>query len=162
MATTVALTAATATFTLTKNLTSDDTILIGARTLKIEETPGAAYDVQLGADQTATIANIVAAVNGSGTAGTHYYTGTLSPAEITAAATSTTLITFTAMLKGAVGNSFRCTEGVDGGTAFTCLAFSGGSGDISGTSGYIQSMISNSQINADCLTDLKRLTYATD
>lgn len=162
MAVTVALTAATATFTLTKNLTSDDTIILGSRTYKIEETPGAAYDVTLGTNQTGTIANIVAAVNGSGTAGTHYYTGTLTAGEITATASSTTVITFTSMLKGVQGNGLQCREGVDGGTAFTCLAFSGGSGNIAGTGGYIESMIALNQINSEVLQDLKRLTYTAD
>ena len=163
MAVTVTLTAATATFTLTKNLTSDDTILIGSRTLKAEETPGTAYDFDVGSDQTATIANIVAAVNGTGTPGlTTYYTGTEPPPEITAVATSGTVITFTAKIPGAIGNNFICREGVDGGTAFTCLAFSGGSGEIGSSTGYIASMIALSQINSEVLTDLKRLTYAAD
>lgn len=162
MAVTVALTAATGTFTLTKNLTTNDKIVLGQRTYIVKETPTTINDINLGADQTATISNIVKAVNASGTEGTNYYTGTLQPPGITATASSTTLITFTAKLKGAIGNNFECREVTDGGTAFTCGAFSGGSGDISGTGGYIESMIANSQINSDVLQDLKRLTYADD
>lgn len=162
MAVTVAMTAATATFTLTKNLTSDDTILLGSRTYKIEETPGQAYDIDLGADQTATIANIVAAVNQTGTVGTTYYTGTLGAPEITAVATSTTVITFTSLLKGAAGNNFICREGVDGGTAFTCGAFAGGSGEIATSGGFIDSILTLNQVNSEVAMELKKLTSAAD
>lgn len=162
MAVTVALTAATGTFTLTKNLTTNDKIVLGQRTYIVKETPTTINDINLGADQTATIANIVKAVNGSGTEGTNYYTGTLQPPGITAAATSTTLITFTAKLKGALGNNFECREVTDGGTAFTCGAFSGGSGDISGTGGFVESLLALNQINSEVQAELKKLTYSDD
>lgn len=162
MAVTVALTAATATFTLTKNLTTNDSIKVGSRTYLVKQTPSTAYDITLGADQTATIANIVAAINTSGTAGTHYYTGTLGPGEITAVASSTTLITFTSKLAGVAGNNFECREITDGGTAFTCGTFSGGSGDISGTGGFIDSILTLNQVNSEVQMELKKLTYAAD
>lgn len=162
MAVTVAITAATGTFTLTKNLTTNDKIVLGQRTYIVKETPSTINDIQLGADQTATIANIVLAVNGTGTEGTNYYTGTLQPPSITAAASSTTLITFTSKLKGAVGNNFECREVTDGGTAFTCGAFSGGSGDLSGSAGFIASILALNQVNSEVQVELKKLTYDAD
>lgn len=162
MAVTVTLTAATATFTLTKNLTTNDKIVLGSRTYIVKETPTTIGDINLGADQTATIANIVLAVNGNGTEGTNYYTGTLQPGEITAAASSTTLITFTSKLKGLVGNNFECREVTDGGTAFTCGAFAGGSGEIATTGGFIESILALNQVNSEVAMELKKLTYAAD
>jgi len=162
MAVTVALTAATATFTLTKNLTTNDSIKVGSRTYLIKETPSTTYDINLGANQTATITNIVAAINQNGTAGTNYYTGTLGPGEITATASSTTLITFTSKLKGLVGNNFECREITDGGTAFTCGTFAGGSGEIASSTGFIASLLSLTEVNAEVQQALKQLTYADD
>lgn len=62
----------TTTLTSTKNLAANDTLVIWPITIKLVASPTNANDVDLGASESATLANIAAFINGTGTAGTDY------------------------------------------------------------------------------------------
>lgn len=103
-----------ATGTITSNNTNvsdGDTVTIGSTVYRFKDTMAAAYDVQIGADADASLLNLIKAINGSGTAGTHYYTGTVAHTQVTAA-TSVTSNAFavTAIYTGTGGNSIASTD----------------------------------------------------
>lgn len=70
-----------ATNTLTSdatNVTDGDTVVIGAITYRFKNTLALAYDVKIGASAAATLDNLKAAINASGTPGTEYFAGTVA------------------------------------------------------------------------------------
>lgn len=60
------------------NVTDGDTIVIGAITYRFKDTMAQAYDVKIGASAAVTLDNLKAAINGTGTAGVEWYTGTVA------------------------------------------------------------------------------------
>ena len=86
------------------------TITIGATTYEFVASLVGANDVLIGASTAATLANLVAAVNGAAGEGTTYGTGTVANASATAVATSGTVITLTAITAGTAGNSIALSE----------------------------------------------------
>lgn len=60
------------TLTSTKNLAADDTIVVAWITLTLKASPSAAGEVDLGADEATTLANIAHCINGTGTPWTTY------------------------------------------------------------------------------------------
>lgn len=93
------------------NVADGETVTIGSTVYRFKDTMLAAYDVQIGADADASLLNLIKAINASGTAGTHYFAGTLIHPTVSAA-TSVTAHAFavTAKTKGTVGNSIASTE----------------------------------------------------
>ena len=87
-----------------------DAFTIGPILYTLIATPAAAYDVDVGgatADDTGTLANLVLAINktGTGTASTYFDTGTLQNPNMSAVVTTAaTLITLTARVPGTAGN----------------------------------------------------------
>lgn len=85
----------------------------GSVAYTFKNTLGAVNDVQIGADFAATLASLANAINGTGTPGTDYYTGTYSLVMTTAGAVSGTgasaTLTVTAN-PGQIGNSFVSTK----------------------------------------------------
>lgn len=65
------------TLTLAGNAVEDETVTIGTTVYRWRDTLAQAYDVKIGANAAASIVNLVAAINANGTAGTHYFAGTL-------------------------------------------------------------------------------------
>ncbi len=65
------------TLTLTGNAVDAETVTIGTTVYRWKNTLALAYDVKIGANAAASIVNLVAAINANGTAGTHYFAGTL-------------------------------------------------------------------------------------
>lgn len=65
------------TLTLAGNAVDGETVTIGTTVYRWKDTLAAAYDVKIGANAAASIVNLVAAINANGTAGTHYFAGTL-------------------------------------------------------------------------------------
>lgn len=160
MATTVTLVKAAGVLTATGNFSANDTVIAGGKTYKFVATPAAIYDVDLGADLATSLANLVLAMNGTGTPGaTTYFTGTLPVYGYIATSTATTL-TLTARLGGLQGNSGELREGTDGGTTFSITtAMSGGTGDFQS---WLTGFIANTQLNSEALQALKTLTEAAD
>ena len=163
----VTLVQATATITIptASNFADNDAVKIGNVQYRFKNTMASANDVKIGASGTASCANLVMAVNGTGVEGTNYYAGTAQAAGIIASqatVSSNQVVTLTSRLGGAQGNCFWMAEVVDGGSAYTVAAFSGGSGDVSGSAGFISVLMAQYQINASVLAELRKLTEAAD
>lgn len=104
-------TAASQTLTSTGvNVTDADTCTIGSTVYRFKTTMAAAYDVKIAATAALTLANLKAAINATGTAGTEYYTGTLIHPTVSAGAITSTTLVVTANTKGTAGNSIASTE----------------------------------------------------
>jgi len=163
MAIGVTLATAYGTVTSTKNWAADDTLIVGAVTYTLKASPSAANEVDVGADEATTLANLAAAINGTGTSGTTYGADTVQPAGMYASANGAHTITITSRIPGNVGNSLILTEGTDSETAYSITrAMSGGSGELTGASGWFASLIALNQINAEVLSHLKVFTDAAD
>ena len=100
---------ATGTLTATGNFSENDTVTVGVQTYKFVKSLTNAYDVKLGADLATSLSNLEKAINGTGTEGTKYASGTLKNVLASAVATSTTL-EVTAIVAGVVGNTIATTE----------------------------------------------------
>lgn len=99
-------------------LTSDNTevankatVTIGTTVYRIIDTPEAINDVKRhGTTADTTLANLVAAINGSGTPGTEYFEGTVAHTDVTASEVASHAITLTAKVKGVAGNDIAKDE----------------------------------------------------
>lgn len=111
-----------------------DTVVIGPTTYTFRTTlstgPTIPNEVLRGADRDASLANLVAAVNGATGEGTLYSTGTNPNPDATAEVTGEGEVTFTASTQGLSGNSITATESISG-AAFDGSGFEGGA-DIPG------------------------------
>lgn len=103
-----------ATQTLTSdatNVSDGDTVTIGSITYRFKTTPAQAYDVKIGASAAATLDNLKAAINASGTDGTEYYAGTYAHPDVIATTnTNTTQVIQAVSAKAAIGNVIATTE----------------------------------------------------
>lgn len=167
MANSVALTAASAgTLTVTGNFTANDTVITNSEVYTFVATPAAAGDVDIGADAEGSLDNLTLAMNGAGTPGaTTYFTGTVPLAGFTASNTATVL-SITPDAPGAWANACHFEEGVDGGGTFSITAIVGagtaGAGDLFGTGGWVEQLLSENQINSEVMQELKKITTAAD
>lgn len=105
-------TAAAGTLTNATSFSDGETVTIGTTvyTFKtsLSVTP-TAYEVLIGANVAASHTNLAKAINDSGTAGTHYGTGTVIHPTVSASATATTTVV-TAKTPGTAGNAIATTE----------------------------------------------------
>ena len=102
----IAAVAASATATMAGDVADDgDVFVIGGRTYRFKDTMAQANDVKIGATIAATMGNLVAAINGTGTEGVEYYAGTAASGLVTSSAPDTGAITLTATQAGTIGNS---------------------------------------------------------
>lgn len=103
-----------ATQTLTSdatNVTDGDTVVIGSITYRFKNTLAQAYDVKIGASAAATLDNLKAAINASGTDGTEYYAGTYAHPDVIATTnTDTTQLIQAVSAKASIGNAIVTTE----------------------------------------------------
>ena len=121
--------AATGKIVFTAQPTANDTITIATVTYKFVSALAAANDVKLGTNLAATLASLVKAVNGTGTAGTDYYTGTKALSDVVVASgSSDTTLNLTAVTPGVSGNYINLASSDDNGTV---TAFSGGVNGVS-------------------------------
>ena len=100
------------TLTASGALQNTETVTIGVQTYTFKttlSTPAVPYEVKVGADKAASLANLAAAINGDEGAGSTYATGTPKNVLVTATSDSTTLVV-TAKQAGADGNSIASTE----------------------------------------------------
>lgn len=107
----VSLVQATGTLTLNSDAGNNETVTIGSRTYTFKTTlTGAANEVVRGVTATATLDNLIAAINGAAGAGTAYGTGTVAHADVTAVAGSGDTMDVTAKMAGTDGNAIATTE----------------------------------------------------
>jgi hypothetical protein len=109
----------------TNNVTDNDTITIGSVTYRFKNTLAQINDVQIGADADTTAQSLIYAINGAGTPGTDYFTGTVANPSVTAGTLGSHAFTVTAKALGTGGNSIVLTK------SSTHLTVSG-SGTLSG------------------------------
>jgi len=107
------------------NVTAADTVTINGQAYRFESSMSAVNDVLIGGTAAATLQNLVYAINGTGTPGVNYYTGTVANAAVQAVLTSATVVTLTALAAGTAGNSITFTKSA------TTLTITGG-GDLGG------------------------------
>lgn len=137
---------ATGSFLLADELDDTDKVLVGEVTYTFKTTPAAAGDVDIGASATASAANLVLAVMGTGTPGaTTYFAGTTQPDGITAVSAAG-LVTFTAKMPGTEGNALSL-NGAIAGTDVTTVRFQGGVG--AGVVAFLNSVIANTEIGSE-------------
>lgn len=109
--------AATGTLTLTGNAVAAETVTIGTRTYTWVAAAGATADeVEIGADASASLDNLIAAINGAAGAGTIYGTGTVAHAQVSAATGAGDTMVATARTAGVAGNSIATTETMTNGS----------------------------------------------
>lgn len=107
-----------------------DTVTIGSQVYRFKNTMAQAYDVKIGADADASLANLRAAINGTGTPGTEYFAGTVIHPNVSCGAVTAHAVTVTAKVKGAGGNSIAIAESaVTLSWAGAATLLSGGVGD---------------------------------
>lgn len=162
MGATVTLTPAYCVFTFTGNLSDGDAVKIGNVTYRFKSTIAQANDIHLEATEAATLATFMACINGTGISGTDYYAGTTFYPDLAAVLFSTHVVRIYNKIPGALGNALILSETTDSGNKLVITNFANGVGDVSGASGFVQSMLDNGQFNSDALNDLHKLTYATD
>lgn len=86
-------------------LTDGDTVTIGSIVYRFKDTMAQAYDVKRdGTTADTTLANLVKAINGTGTPGTEYFAGTIAHTSVTASTVAAHATTVTARTIGAAGN----------------------------------------------------------
>lgn len=102
--------AAQGTLSITEAVTDGDEFTLDTTVYTLLDTPAAAYDIAIGANEAATKVNIVAAINASGTPGTEYFAGTLIHPTVGAAAFVGDDSVFTAKSTGVAGNAIATTE----------------------------------------------------
>ena len=107
VATFATATAATATYTTDEtNPEVASYVLVNNQAYRFMGTMERANDVQIGGDADATLGNLVAAINQSGTAGTEYYAGTSAATGVTAGAVGSHATVVTADTKGTAANAY--------------------------------------------------------
>jgi hypothetical protein len=138
-----ALIPAFSTYTLAANATTTKTVTVGAYTDAGSHPAvytfksvlsGAAFEVLIGADADATLANLVAAINTAAGAGTLYGTGTIVNDDVTATILPLQQMLVTANIAGTAGNSIACTTNDPNGS-WTDTTLDGGE-DIPGPSEF--------------------------
>lgn len=110
--------AVAATAVLTSDLTEvtdGDTVTIGTganeRIYRFKDTMAQAYDVKRdGATPDTTLANLAAAINGTGTAGVEWYAGTVLHPDVSSSAVASNALTLSAKVAGAAGNNIAKAE----------------------------------------------------
>lgn len=85
-----------------------DTVTINGQAYRFKDTMAAAYDVKRhGTTADTTLANLIAAINGTGTPGTEYYAGTSAHPTVQADASVTShTVTLRARTSGTAGNAY--------------------------------------------------------
>lgn len=130
MATLPALVAATATLTSSGNFTDTQTVTIGGKTYTSQTSlTNVDGNFAIGADRTASHANLMAAVNLGSGAGTAYAAAMTINTQVKATAATATTTVFAAKLKGTIGNQIATTE-TQTNAAFGGAVMSGGSGNV--------------------------------
>jgi len=99
---------ATGTLTTDGTEVADGTlVVVGDVTYKITATLAAAYDVLIGINAATTLANLVKAINASGTAGVEYFAGTLINPLVSAGVVANSASIMLAKVRGVAGNTIN-------------------------------------------------------
>lgn len=105
--------AATQTLTFAANASNNDPVVIGGQTYTFKTSltaPTTANEVLIGGSASASLDNLIAAINGAAGGGTTYGSATVANASVTAAAGAGDTMVVTAIVAGTVGNAIATTE----------------------------------------------------
>jgi len=109
-----------------------ETVVINGTTYTFEDvltedyTDAVANQIHFGADSAAALDNLKHVVNGTGTEGTDYSTGSTQPDDVEATTNSDTTQVFKAQTLGTAGNAYEVSDTLSNG-AFGSATFAGGS-----------------------------------
>jgi len=92
------------------NVSDGDTVTIGSTVYRFKNTMAAAYDVKIGASAAASLDNLKAAINASGTPGTEYFAGTLAHPSVVATDNADTTQKIIARVPGTAANTLATTK----------------------------------------------------
>ena len=92
------------------NNTEDETVTIGSIVYRWRDTLAQAYDVKIGASAAASLDNLKAAINASGTAGVEYYAGTEAHPDVVATTNTDTTQVVVSKVIGTTNNTLATTE----------------------------------------------------
>jgi len=156
-------------FTFTSNVAANDTVVIGDQTYLFEADPtGTPNSVDVGSDLADSIANLVAAINLSGTDDDEYGAGTVANPYVTAAGDATT-IDLTARAAGAEVNGLYLAATSPGGNDIAVESVVFGLGANTGHAdgaGSIATFLSDlqtiNQVNSEVLSYIAQVTAASD
>lgn len=138
--TTITAVAAKGTATFSAQPSDANTITINSGAYRFKNTMAQANDVKIGETLADTLANLVAAINGTGTEGTEYYAGTSNLSASLSAALSGSVITFTAATAGVAGNALTMARV---GTVITLSGATLEGGADAGTSNLNQKLLAD-------------------
>ena len=118
------------------NVTEDDTVTIGsaglARIYRFRDTLAQAYDVKIGASAAATLDNLKAAINATGTPGVEYFAGTLVHPTVIATTNGDTTQKIVARVIGTAANTEATTSTAATLTWADTTIGGGGAGSVAG------------------------------
>jgi hypothetical protein len=159
MAKNVTLVAATGVLNFPADPVATDEVTIGDVTYVFIATPAAANDVDVAGTRAGSIANLIAAINRTGTPGaTTYHADTVVNPYVSAALTDTNEVTLTARLPGAQGNGIATTTS-ETDIAFEAVTLEDGEGHVPD---FIDGLLSLNPINSEVQAHLKELTESAD
>ena len=121
---------ATGTFT-DASVANAETVIVGGKTYTFETVlTNVDGNVALGADNTAALANLAAAIDVSGVAGTQYAAAMTANTQVLPVSSDATTLVVRAKIAGTLGNQIASTDTAGGGWGAATLA--GGTGDVIG------------------------------
>ena len=156
--------------TFTSNVAADDTVVIGDKTYTFKAAPSAAYEVDVGTDLETSIANLVAAINLSGTAGTEYGASHVEAHPAVTATGSATVLSLAGRGPGAEANGLYLAAtspgandiSVGGASVAIAIAADAGTSGVGSMDAFITSLFALNQINSEVYAELAKLTDAAD
>jgi hypothetical protein len=159
-------------FTFTSNVAADDTVVIGDKTYTFKAAPSAAYEVDVGADLTASVNNLAKAINLSGTAVTEYGASHVEAHPLVTGANGGDDVSIDLTGRGAgiffdsiylaatsPGANSINVGGVTCAAAITAGAGTNGAGSMDA---FIAGLFSLNQLNSEVYAALAKLTDAAD
>ena len=157
MASTVSLVFAQGVLTMTGVVVDTNTVVIGGKTYTFQTSlTDVDGNILIGADQTASMVNLVRAITLGAGSGTLYAASMTANTHVRVATSAAAVCTITAQFPGVHGNLIDSTETLANGS-FAAAVFASGSG---GFGAYIDSLLLLGQLNADVEQDLR--ANATD
>lgn len=111
----------------TTNVADGETVTIGSTVYRFKDTMLAAYDVKIGASAAASLDNLKAAINASGTPGTEYFAGTAAHPSVVATTNADTTQKIVARVPGTAANTLATTE-TSGHLSWADTTLGGGTG----------------------------------
>lgn len=159
MASNHTITHATGTLTSTGTFTDTQTVVVGGKTYTTQTSlTNVNGNVAIGANAAATLQNLYDAINLTGTAGTQYAAAMTANTRVKATAVTATTLVVKALTPGEVGNLIASTE-TQSNAAWGAATLASGAGDINT---FVTGVIANTEVGAELLTELKKLTVALD